>query len=381
MITIALLSACGKNEQEDKKVDNNNVTEAPEEMSREEKDKFAAGIKDGDEDVTPTDEVTPEANPTGEADPETTPTGEVTPEATPTNEVTPEITPAEDEKPVLNDEIEERCPASCATTRKDVKYGTYTHGTYNSTTCGMERGYNILLPADYTTDKKYPVLYLLHGIFGNEYSFSQDSSNKIKEIVGNMAADGLIEETIIVCPNMYAASDPAQQPGFDAESCLPYDNFINDLVNDLMPFIESEYSVLTGRENTYLAGFSMGGRETIFITLQRPELFGYVCAISAAPGIVATKDKFMTHPGQLAEADVKFAANAVVPNVFILCCGTKDSVVGTYPKSYHELLDTNGAGHIWYEIKGADHDNNAIKSGLYNLFKQIAYDKADKESL
>ncbi len=381
MITIALLSACGKNEQEDKKVDNNNVTEAPEEMSREEKDKFAAGIKDGDEDVTPTDEVTPEANPTGEVSPEAAPTGEVTPEATPTGEVTPEITPAEDEKPVLNDEIEERCPASCATTRKDVKYGTYTHGTYNSTTCGMERGYSILLPADYTTDKKYPVLYLLHGIFGNEYSFSQDSSNKIKEIVGNMAADGLIEETIIVCPNMYAASDPAQQPGFDAEACLPYDNFINDLVNDLMPFIESEYSVLTGRENTYLAGFSMGGRETIFITLQRPELFGYVCAISAAPGIVATKDKFMTHPGQLAEADVKFAADAVVPNVFILCCGTKDSVVGTYPKSYHELLDTNGAGHIWYEIKGADHDNNAIKSGLYNLFKQIAYDKADKESL
>jgi enterochelin esterase-like enzyme len=244
----------------------------------------------------------------------------------------------------------------------------------------MERGYSILLPADYSTDKKYPVLYLLHGIFGNEYSFSQDSSNKIKEIVGNMAADGLIEETIVVCPNMYAATDPAQQPGFDAESCLPYDNFINDLVNDLMPYIESEYSVLTGRENTYLAGFSMGGRETLFITLQRPELFGYVCAISAAPGIVATTDKFMTHPGQLAESDVKFADDAVVPNIFMLCCGSKDSVVGTYPKSYHELLEKNGTDHIWYEIKGADHDNNAIKSGLYNLFKQIAYDKADKES-
>ncbi|PWT25609.1 esterase, partial [Butyrivibrio fibrisolvens] len=77
-----------------------------------------------------------------------------------------------------------------------------------------------------------------------------------------MAADELIEETIVVCPNMYATSDPNQQPG-DSESVLPYDNFINDLVNDLMPHIESEYSVLTGRENTYLAGFSMGGRETI----------------------------------------------------------------------------------------------------------------------
>ena len=49
----------------------------------------------------------------------------------------------------------------------------------------------------------------------------------------------------------------------------------------------------------------MGGRETIFITLQKPELFGYVCAMSAAPGIVATTDKFMTHPGQLQESEVK----------------------------------------------------------------------------
>ncbi len=179
---------------------------------------------------------------------------------------------------------------------------------------------------------------------------------------------------------MYAATDPAQKPAFDAESCLPYDNFINDLVNDLMPHIESEYPVLTGRENTYLAGFSMGGRETLFITLKKPELFGYVCAISAAPGVVATTDKFMNHPGQLEESEVCFAEGVTRPEVFILCCGSKDSVVGTYPKSYHELLSANGTEHIWYEIEGADHDNNAIQSGLYNLFKQIAWDKADPAS-
>ena len=275
----------------------------------------------------------------------------------------------------INGDIEERCPIKYDTKRNDVSYGEFTHATYYSETCGMERGYSILLPADYSEDKEYPVLYLLHGIFGDEYSFSNDGNNKIKEIVGNMAADGIIEETIVVCPNMYAATDPDQKPAFDSESVLPYDNFINDLTNDLMPHIESEYSVLTGRDNTYLAGFSMGGRETIFITLQRPELFGYVCAISAAPGIVATKDKFMTHTGQLAESEVRFAENAVTPNVFILCCGTVDSVVGKYPKSYHELLDANGTDHIWYEIPGVDHDNNAIKSGLYNLFNLISYDK------
>ncbi len=278
---------------------------------------------------------------------------------------------------VLNDEIEERCPAIYETKRADVKYGEFTHDAYYSETCQMERGYSILLPADYSEDKKYPVLYLLHGIFGDEYSFSNDGSNKIKEIAGNMAADGLIEETIVVCPNMFATSDPEQKPGFDSVSVLPYDNFINDLVNDLMPHIEGKYSVLTGRENTYLAGFSMGGRETIFITLKRPELFGYVCAISAAPGIVPAKDNFMTHEGQISESEMKFEDGATVPNVFIVCCGSRDSVVGTFPKQYHELLEANNAKHIWYEINGADHDNNAIKSGLFNLFKQIAFDKAD----
>ena len=216
---------------------------------------------------------------------------------------------------VLNGEIDERCPQIYETKRSDVSYGEFSHDTYYSNTCQTERGYSILLPADYSEDKKYPVLYLLHGIFGDEYSFSNDKSNKIKEIIGNMAADGIIEETILVCPNMYAASDPDQKPGFDSESVLPYDNFINDLVNDLMPYIEGKYSVLTGRENTYLAGFSMGGRETIFITLQRPELFGYVCAISAAPGIVPAKDKFMVHEGQISEDEMKFADGATEPNV------------------------------------------------------------------
>ena len=103
-----------------------------------------------------------------------------------------------------------------------------------------------------------------------------------------------------------------------------------------------------------------------------------MCAISAAPGIVPTTDKFMTHPGQIEESEMKFAEDAVTPEVFIICCGTRDSVVETYPKSYHELLEANGTEHIWYEITGADHDNTAIQSGIYNLFKQIAYDKVGK---
>lgn len=282
-------------------------------------------------------------------------------------------------KLVLTGEIEMECPILAYAPRAGVKYGEFTHATYESTTCGVERGYSILLPTDYSQEKSYPVLYLLHGIFGDEYSFASDGTNRIKEIVANMAADGIIEETIVVCPNMYATGDPNLKPGFNAESIQPYDNFINDLVTDLMPHIESTYSVKTGRENTMLAGFSMGGRETLFICQQRPELFGYVCSISAAPGVTPGKDWAMEHPGQLAEDELKFAKGAQIPEVLIVCCGTKDSVVGTFPKSYHEIMERNGMPHTWYEIKGADHDNNAIRSGLYNLFMQWGRSFCHKE--
>jgi len=272
--------------------------------------------------------------------------------------------------------IYEKCPSKATTRQLGVGYGKFKHETYYSETCGMDRGFNILLPSDYDAACEYPVLYLLHGIFGDENSMT-DSSNKVVEMVANLASQGIIEETIVVCPNMFAKDDPSIQPGFTAEQCLPYDNFINDLVNDLMPYIESNYSVKTGRENTMLAGFSMGGRETIYITLQRPELFGYVCAIAPAPGVTPAKDNFMEHPGQMSEDEFKFAEGAVEPDVFIITAGDRDSVVGKFPKGYHELFDTNGVDHIWYEIAGADHDTNAIKSGLFNLFMQTAYSKSN----
>jgi len=189
-----------------------------------------------------------------------------------------------------------------------------------------------------------------------------------------MENNGELKDIIVVCPNMFATTDPKGEPGFDKEGCLPYDNFIFDLTNDLMPYIESEYSVLKGRENTCLAGFSMGGRETIFITLKRPELFGYVCAISSAPGIVPSKDKFMNHEGQMEEEEFRFMDNAIEPEVFMCCCGSTDSVVGKFPLSYHELMEKNGVSHIWYEVPGADHNAQAIKSGLNNFIPVIFHE-------
>ncbi len=259
------------------------------------------------------------------------------------------------------------CPEDICRKKTGITYGTVEHISYQSVTTGLERGANVLLPADYSTDKKYAVLYFQHGIFGDENSLIGDANNKIKELVANLVAEGRTRDMIVVFPNMYAKTNPDQQPAFSSEAVLPYDNFINDLVNDLIPVIEAKYSVYTDRENRAILGFSMGGRETLFIGLSRPDLFGYIGAIAPAPGLVPGKDRFMTHVGQMKEEEVKFAEDAVLPELLMICCGTQDSVVGKFPASYHELLTTNGVEHLWYEVPGADHDSNAIRSGLYNF--------------
>ncbi len=329
----------------------------------------AAGTADPDNGAAGTPEPTDAA---GTADPDNDAAGtpEPTDTAAPTNAAGTADSGNDTAGSALPEGYSVLCPEEISQKRPDVTYGTVVHKTYASKTTGLDRGVNILLPPNYDETKKYPVLYLLHGIFGNEYSLIQDASCKIPEISGNLAADGLAEEMLIVFPDMYAKTDPAQAPGFSAEAVAPYDNFINDLVNDLIPYIEENFSVLTDRENRAIAGFSMGGRETLFIGFSRPDLFSSVGAIAPAPGLTPGRDWAMTHPGQFQEEELVFDASAEVPDLMV-CCGDSDKTVGKFPESYHKIMTANGVEHIWYEVPGADHDSTAIRSGLNNFLSSI----------
>lgn len=267
--------------------------------------------------------------------------------------------------------IEELCPEEVSKKREGMEYTKAVHETYHSNTTGLERGVNILLPPGYSAEKRYPVLYLLHGIFGDEYSLINDSNCSIPEISCNLFADGLAKEMIIVLPNMFATKDPELKPSFSAEGVAPYDDFIDDLVNDLMPYINEKYSTLTDRKNTAIAGFSMGGRESLYIGIRRPDLFGYIGAIAPAPGLTPSKDWAMQHPGQLEENELRFNEDTNLPYILMICCGTKDGTVGKFPETYHKIMENNSIEHTWYEVPGADHDGNAIQSGVNNFMKAI----------
>ena len=268
-------------------------------------------------------------------------------------------------------EISLHCPSSANTENPDVTYGTIEHHTYESKTTGLVRGVNVLVPAGYDENKMYPVLYLLHGIFGNEYSFTNDPNMKIELITGNLIASGEAEDMIVVFPDMFAKTRADHEPGFNVESYLAYDNFINDFINDLIPFIESTYSTLTDREHRAIAGFSMGGRESLFIGMTRPDLVAYCTAFAPAPGLTPGKDFGGDHQGQLQEDELVVKDMDNMLKILMVDCGTNDSVVGKFPLSYHNIMTTNQVNHIWYEVPGADHDSKTIQSGYYNFLRYV----------
>lgn len=266
------------------------------------------------------------------------------------------------------------CPKEYKEVKAGISYGEIKHEKYYSNTCKMERYYSILLPAGYNSEdksKKYPVVYFQHGIFGDEKCMVYDGNNRFKEMTGNLVADGKAKEMIFVFGNMYATDNPNQKPGFDPKAVAPYDNYINELINDLMPVIQNRYNTLTGRENTAICGFSMGGRESLYIGLQRPDLFGYIGAIAPAPGLVPAQDWAMKHAGMIKEDEMKFKEGAELPEFLMVCCGDSDKTVGQFPKSYHKIFEKNGVDHIWFQVAGADHNSDAIRSGLYYFLNNV----------
>lgn len=271
----------------------------------------------------------------------------------------------------LRDGLQTYASDDCNTQRTGVDYGEVKSYQYYSTTREKMAPVNILLPPGYNTNEKYPVLYILHGIGGDQNSML-DASMGVQNILGNAIADGAAKKMIVVFPYMFTSKTLTGFTGFNQESVDAYDNFINDLVTDLMPWMEQNFSIATGRNNTAITGFSMGGREALYIGTQRTDLFAYVGAACPAPGILPTQDAYMTHVGMIKnEAEFKYPAGNPDPWILLISGGTNDGVVGTYPEQYHNILTNNGVDHVWHSVPGTGHDGNTVRPHLYNYYRYL----------
>lgn len=257
----------------------------------------------------------------------------------------------------INSTLVNNEPMDSRTEKPGVDYGTIKKSKYFSKKANKEKPYNILLPANYDPNKKYPVLYLLHGFFENEDRMMTQPNMYTRQIIGNAIAEGEAKEMIVVVPFIFTSStlDNAKDFG-DAASNEGYENFVDDIVDSLMPHIEENYSVATGRENTAVTGFSMGGRESLQIGMKYPDKFGYVGAICPAPGVVGS---------------FKWSSPEEEPYFLMITGGDNDNVVTPFPSNYHDNFTKNGVPHVWQYIKGGAHGDNSIHPAVYNFVRAI----------
>ncbi len=252
--------------------------------------------------------------------------------------------------------------------RESVKYGKFKRYTYHSTITGKEAPVNVMLPPNYSEDKKYPVLYALHGYYNDQDWITRDIGC-IDVMLSNLYADGDAKEMIVVSPYIFCTKEDRLCTEMSLENSLCYDNFINELLADLMPFIESSFSVATGRENTAITGFSMGGKESLFTGFTHPELFGYIGAACPAPGLVPVADSLDQHPGQLSEEQLKFEDNP--PYLLLISYSDDDLSVTTFPASYCSIMDKNDTKHLVHHMTGTGHDHTSVRPHFYNLCRMI----------
>lgn len=249
-----------------------------------------------------------------------------------------------------------------------VEYAEFQKYTYYSTTAERDTNVNVLLPVGYTEEKEYPVLYILHGFWDNEEWMARPVV-ALNTMLSNLITAGEAKEMIVVLPYIYCSKDMPYCTGMDLTNSLNYDNFINDLTTDLMPFIESTFSVAKGREDTAITGFSMGGRESLFIGFAHPELFGYIGAVCPAPGLTKIANSPM-HPGQMTGAEMVFPED-MAPYAVLISASKADGVVGTNPKTYHNVMTKNQTEHLWHELSDTGHDHTSVKPHLYNFLRLI----------
>lgn len=246
--------------------------------------------------------------------------------------------------------------------------GKVEHITYFSKKANRNKGANVWLPPGYDSSQKYPVFYVNHGYGGDESSMMNGMG--VREIATNLIKSGDAVPMIIVFTNQYTDPNHEKQTGNGQADVPGYDNFVEDLPDSLMPYIESHYPVKTGRENTAVAGFSMGGRESLYIGIKCCDKVGYIGGGAPAPGIFPTKDQFMDHPGVMSKDDMRIDP-PYSPYLLMIAGGTNDGMVNDFPKQYSDLFTQHGTENIFISVPGGGHDSSTVIPLMYNFIKFI----------
>lgn len=255
-------------------------------------------------------------------------------------------------------------PDNYAGKHNNTSYGEVKLISYFSEIAGKKRDANIILPPHYDAKKKYPVLYLLHGIGGNE---SEWFGGKPNEIISNLLEEGKAKEMIVVIPNISVVlkgNEPAKY--MTEEQFTQFNNFLDEMKISLLPYIEANYPVLKGRDNRAVAGLSMGGRSALHIGIKMIDDFAYIGAFEPAIGILPYSRESGLFTTETLTIPDKYKKNTFL----MIVKGSDDDVVGYSPELYAETLSRNKVQILYTVLKGG-HSWEVWSPSLYNFTRRI----------
>lgn len=235
---------------------------------------------------------------------------------------------------------------------KDVPHGTVSKIWYPSSALNMNRRLTVYTPAGYEQNpgKNYPVLYLLHGMGGDENAWSE--LGRATRILDNMIARGDVEPMIVVMTNGNA--DLQAAPGESSLGMVPPTTELPKTMNgeftkafpEIVEFVDATYRTKADKSGRAIAGLSMGGMHSKFISLNYPELFDYVGLFSAAQKPHRTTDSEMFR-----NEEEKLAAQfGTSPKLYWIGIGEDDFL---YPENaeFRQELDSKGYPYSYYESR------------------------------
>lgn len=246
-------------------------------------------------------------------------------------------------------------PGSIVEKRDGIPHGTLTLIEYESKTVGTTRKLNIYTPPNYSKEERYPVLYLLHGIGGDETEWQRFASPDI--LFDNLIADGKAVPMIVVMPNGRAQKNDRAEGNVMA-AAPAFAVFERDLLDDVIPAVESRYSVKADREHRAIAGLSMGGGQSLNFGLRHLDTFAWVGGFSSAPN-TKTPEELIPDAGK-AKEQLK---------LLWLSCGKKDGLIRISQRLQRYLKD-NDVPHVW-NVDSHGHDPTHWRNNLYYFAQKL----------
>lgn len=264
--------------------------------------------------------------------------------------------------PVMAQPAEPYAPTGFDRFRDNIAHGKIDSILYPSRTVGVNRKTIIYTPPGFSTARKYPVLYLLHGIGGDEKEWLK--GGQPGDILDNLYAEQKIEPMIVVMPNGRAMKDDRAAGNiFDSIKVQAFATFERDLLDDLIPFIEKNYPVLTDRNSRAIAGLSMGGGQSLNFGLGNPDHFAWVGGFSSAPNTKRPED--LVPDPEAAKNNLK---------LLWISCGDNDGLL-RFSQRTHDYLFEKKVPHVYY-LEPGGHDFKVWKNGLY-MFSQFLFKPVD----